>query len=45
MSDKKVNVSLPDFSELAFVLFVIAFWGEPDIVDALIQYILFLAGG
>jgi hypothetical protein len=38
MADK-VNVRL-ETGALAFVLYIIAFWGEPDIVDALIRCLL-----
>ena len=36
MSDE-VNIG---FGCLGIVLFIIAFWGEPDLVDALINYFM-----
>ena len=40
MSDDGFSIG---FSGLAIALLIIAFWGEPDLVDALIQY--FMNGG
>lgn len=34
---QKIDV---DFGLLAFVLWTIAFWGEPDLVDALIHFLM-----
>ena len=35
----ETNVSI-GFGSLAIALLIIAFWGEPDLVDALIQYFM-----
>ena len=44
MDDQKINFEV-DYTLLAVVLWAIFFWGEPDLVDALIAYLLKLAGG
>ncbi len=41
MGDSSVEIG---FGSLALVLFIIAFWGEPDIVDALIHFLMSCAG-
>lgn len=36
---KENSISI-DFGWIALALLIIAFWGEPDLVDALIHYFL-----
>lgn len=44
MENEKAKINV-DFAPLAVVLWAIFFWGEPDLVDALIAYFQKLAGG
>ena len=44
MDDKKIKFEV-DLTLPAIVLWAIFFYGEPDLVDALIAYFLKLAGG
>ena len=36
----KLELSKVGLKEIAFVLWIIAFWGEPDIVDAIIYFLM-----
>ena len=45
MSNKGGNKVTIDFTVLAIVLAFIFFHGEPDLVDALIHYLMTAAGG